>query len=205
MKAGLVEDLVGIDITDARDYPLVEKETLEPAATAPETLDKSVPAETQRFRAEKTEFPGSLRLGRRHGPDEPELPHIPEAEFSWRFSEAQNEMRMLIGRLVLAGEDELAGHLEMDDEGQSPGEIHQDQFAAAAQAADPTADQLLERRTRRVPEDWRKQQTDGSDLEAGEMWTEAADDRFDFRELGHQLIILDLPPRFLYYALLRNR
>jgi hypothetical protein len=98
IKTGFVEDLVSIDIADAREHPLVEKEPLEPAATALETLDKSVSAELQRFRTEKTELPGSLRPGRTHGPDEPELADITKAEFPWRFPEAQNEMCMLIGR-----------------------------------------------------------------------------------------------------------
>lgn len=198
MKLGFVKDFVGIDIADTREHPLVEEEILEPAAPAPEPLEENLPVQVQRFRTEKAKLPGPFRIRRPHNPDEPELADIPVAEFPRGTFETQNEMRVLVERGVPDAEDELAGHLEMDDESQSAGEIHQDHLAATAQAADPTTDELLERETARVPDNRRGQQKDAPDPEVAEKRTEAADDRFDFRELGHPLIILDLPFRFLY-------
>jgi hypothetical protein len=200
MKAGFVENLVGIDVADTREHPLVEEKAFEPAATAPESLEERRPVHLQRLRTKKTELSRALSVGCRHDPDEPELPDIPKTEFPRRPSEAHKEMRVLIGGSVSDTEDELAGHLEMDNQGQSAGEIQQDHLAAPAQAADPATDQRLERKKNGSSDDRRKQQADRADLESAEMWTEAADDRFDFRELGHWLIILDLPPRFLYDA-----
>ncbi len=198
MKPGFVKDFVGIDVADTREHPLVEEETLEPAAPAPEPLEKNRLVQLQRFRTEKAKLPGPLRIRRPHNPDEPELADIPVTEFPRAAFEAKDKMRMLVGRGIPEAEDKLPGHLEMDDESQSAGEIYQDHFASAAQAADPPAPELLEREIPRVPDDWREQQTDIPDLEAAEKRTEAAEDRFDFRELGHPFIILDLPCRFLY-------
>lgn len=198
MKAGCVEDFIGIDVANTCQYPLVQKQTFEPAATSVEPLEERFHAEPQWFRTEQAELPGALRFGRPNGPDESELADIPKAEFPRRPFEVQDEMRMPIERSSGTAEDELPGHLEMDDESHVAGEIQKDHFAAPAQSANPTAYQPFERKKPGISDDRRKNQMDRPNLEVAEMETEAADDRFDFRQLGHCLIILDLLRRFLY-------
>jgi hypothetical protein len=95
-------------------------------------------------------------------------------------------------------EEELPGHLEMDDQGEAAGKIQEDHFAAPAQPDNPPADKAVEEGGSPVPDDRPEGDPDRGDLEADEMPAEAANDRLHLGEFGHRPIILDLRRGLLY-------
>ncbi len=136
MDPGLEKDLVGIDIADSSDDPLIEEQRLDATAPSFEKLKEGSPVKLQRFGAEAAELGRSLCLSSLKEPEKPKFSNVPEAELLLGLFEKDDEMGVFVAGITFSAEKQLACHLEMEKESQSSARIEADQLAPAAQADD---------------------------------------------------------------------
>ena len=128
--------LVGVDVADARDEPLVDEQRLEPRPAAadprPERLEREPVVE--RLRADPVE----RVVVRDVQPDPPELAHVAEPQLG---AVVERERQPLVGvdRQRRRDDEQLPGHLEVDGEERAAREVDDDLLAAPADGLDPPA------------------------------------------------------------------
>jgi len=140
MDAGSEERLICVDVPNARDTPLIEKERLDPSrglADGLEGFEREVVAERLHAKAE----PG-FEIGRWQEKHLPELAHVAIREDT-AAGEVEPCMDMAIGlkRGPIPGPQELASHAEMDQQRLVPMQIEQEPLAAPPQRLDLSAGQ----------------------------------------------------------------
>ena len=147
MEPGRPQRLVGVDVADARDERLVEKERLEPprpaAQPAPEVAHRELAVE--RLRTERREDGAAADLGHQLAghrvasvePDLPELADVTEAQLATVGElEDQSDVRVL-GR-VGRDDEQLAGHLQMDGQRRVTRQVDDDLLGAPPDGLDPS-------------------------------------------------------------------
>ena len=189
MDAGVKQDLVGVDIADAGDDPLVEQAGLDASAPAGEGFPELGEPEGQGLGPEPAELRGRPGFGGRERHGEPELPDVAEAEFAAGIPESDGQVGVLVARSARFAEKQLAGHLEVEEEGQPPREVDDDHLTPAPDAENRPAPERPQARRSGTADDRRKKDPDLPDLPPGQPGPEAADDGLDFGELGHGPIL----------------
>ena len=185
VEPGKIEDLVGIDVSDSGNKPLIEEQTLQPPTAAPEALEEGRQVNLQRLRAEAAQLRGLFCFAGLNRKDEPELSDISKAQLLVPGPEGEGQMHVFVRRQSLWVEQELSGHLKMNDHRQPVREIQQDHLAPPAQADDLLAGEFLQQWPSAVSNDRPENDPDGFDLEADEMPAKAADDCLNLWKLRH--------------------
>jgi len=139
MDPGLEKDLVGVDIADSGDDPLIKEQRLDAAAPSVEKPDERRPVKLQRLRAEAAELGRPLRRPSLKEPEKPKFPNVPEAELPLGLFKKNSEMGVFVAGITFPAKQQLTRHLEMGKESQTSARIEADEFAPAAQAGDPLA------------------------------------------------------------------
>lgn len=126
---------------------------------------------------------------------EAELADVSEAELGPSVAEPDDEPGVLVRRLPAVREEELAGHLEMEDQGPSALDLDEGQLPATPRPEDPASREAGEA-ARWPPAQERLEQEIGPvDHPAAEAGPQAPDDRLDFGQLGHAAILSKLRGR----------
>ncbi len=191
MEPRPMEYLVCIDISDSGQRFLVEEQALQSPLLIPEDSGERLEIEPQGLRAELPDFPQAGERVRADAPHKAEFPDVPEAEFDRSAREAEDEMSVLVQRLAAREEEELPGHLEMDEEGQARSELHQDHFPAAAEAEDLLAAKLSPESGIRPPRRPGPGYPMGMDRKTCERPRQGAHHGFHFRKFWHPDILPD--------------
>ncbi len=131
---------------------------------------------------------GPLRLAL-EAEQEAELPDVAEPDFVPSVLEADDQPDVLVPRRALPGEQELTGHLEMEDERPGALALDEEHLAATPDAEDAAAAQGLERPPPAGPEERTIEELDRGDGPALDARLERTGDRFDFGQLGHARIL----------------
>ena len=188
---GLEERLVGVDIADAGDPRLVEEEALD---AAPAPLQDGPELGQVNFKRLGAQAGQLAARGRRIALDaeqEAELADVAEAELVAAVAEADDEPRVFVSRRPLPREQELAGHLEVEDERPPALDLDEEHLAAPADSDDAAAAQRLEPLPPASPEQGREEEVDPRDGPALEARRERTGDRLDFGEFRHGAILAE--------------
>jgi len=189
MNPGLEKDLIGVDIADSGEDPLIEEERLDTTAPSVEKLEEGSPVKLQGLRAKAAELGRPLRRSSLEEPEKPKFSHVPEAELSLGLFKINNEMGVFVAGITFPTEQQLTRHLEMEKETQASARIEADELAPAAQADDPLAFQPTEDSLVPVPKKLRPPQLCPRDRQSDETRLETADDCFNLGKLRHWTIL----------------
>src|SRR5512136_267480 len=200
MEASLEERLVGVDVADAGDKGLIEEQRLDPSPAAGEDRAESLGPDLERLGAEAGQLAaGALRLAL-EAEQEAELADVAETDLVAPVLEADHQPDVLVARRAFGREQELAGHLQVEDERPRALALDEEHLAPAPDAQNAAAAQGLERLPAARPEERPVEQIDPGDGPALDAGLERAGDGLDFGQLGHAAILpnpgLDLAYRF---------
>ena len=145
VEPGLEENLISIDVPDAGDHSLIEEKALQPAAAAPEPVEKGGKVEHQRLGPEVADFRRPVQAAGPHSQDETELADIVKAQLLILGPEGDGQVHVLIQGQRPRANQQLSGHLEVDDHGATPGKIQQDQLPPPPHPCDALTSEPLER------------------------------------------------------------
>jgi len=198
VDAGAIQDLVGVDVADARDGGLVEQDRLDGGAGMPgERLPQRGGREVivERVRAEPGQErvgPARVRAGRADPAEPPRVVVIqaerrlepedgPGGRVRHRPQHARGGMAARERGGAIGGQDELAGHFRVDEQAAGiPTSLaglaeEQDQdLAAACHPADLVIHYVLLDRVARSVEDLAVQDLERRDAHAGDVRGQAA-------------------------------
>jgi hypothetical protein len=198
VDARVEERLVGVDVAHTGDAGLVEEQALDPAATGPEDVPELGRSDLEGLGAEAGQLAaGALRLAL-ETEQEAELADVAEADLVPPVLEADDQPDVLVARRPLGREQELPGHLQMENERPGALALDEEHLAPAPDAEDAAAAQGLERFPAARPEERTVQELDPGDRPAVEARLERPRDGLDLRQFGHAAILANpLRPRLI--------
>jgi len=101
---------------------------------------------------------------------------------------------MLVARPGRGGKEELAGHLEVEDERATAFELDEEHLPSTAGAENPAAHQRIKPLPSAPPKQGLVEEIDPGDEASPDPGSERPGDRFDFGEFGHGGMLLDFTP-----------
>src|SRR5262249_15858719 len=170
---------------EAGDEARVQQQRLEAARRLPQPGAPRAGGEVERLRPqarrveERVERPG-VREQRRTA----EAADVAEAQLT-AVVQAEDQVRVLLDGIAGLEHTELAGHAEVDDEATVAAQLQRDPLAAAADGPDGAADQYLAPGPLPRLAERPLARPDRGETTAGQVRTQVADDRLDFRQLRH--------------------
>jgi len=185
MDPGVEEHLIGVNIADPGDPGLIEEEALDAASSHFKDIREVGESDFERFGAQARELAAGAFGRAVEAEEETELPDVAEAELVPAVLELYGQAHMLVARLRLGGEQELAGHLEVEDERPAAFDLDEEHLAPASNAEDPAADQAAQAARPAAAEQRPINKIDPGDDTADQGRGERPGDRLDFREFGH--------------------
>ena len=184
---------VGVDVADPGDRLLVEEQGLHGAAPRFHEARERGEAGLERLGAEGFDL-GSGR-GRPRAAHEPEFPDIVEMKLDPPARKGDYEAGMLGRSAPRPGKQELSGHLQMENEGPAAFAADERELAAAPEGRDSLPFEFPEGAYGGPPQEGREEDPDAPDFRPDEAWLEGPDDRFDFGQFGHGVIVQEGPAK----------
>ena len=185
VEPGGVKDLVGIDVPDPRQEPLVEKQALQPAPPALEAGEERNPADLERLRAKRGDLRARGGVGVPVIAEKAELADVPEPQLEGKIPELDEQMRVPVPGRSRIGPQELPRHLQMEKEEAAPLAGKDEELSPPADSEDPDPRKFIQDGGRPGPQQLGQEQADVFYNAAGGLPMESGGDRFDFGQLGH--------------------
>ena len=191
---GPPQGLADVDVAEARDDALVEEDRLHRREAAGHAGGEGGGGEgvAEGLGAEAGEQRVGVEHGRRHEVDQAEAAGVVEGE-AGAVVEVEDDVVVLFGRRVRvvedadrgAGDEDAAGHAEVDDQRLAAVEVGEEILGAAAQRGDPGAGEAGGEPRRERAAEVGAADVGVDDDAAGQDGLEAAADGLDLGKLGH--------------------
>ena len=183
MDSGPEKAFIDINITQAADKALIQQQGLNGPFFLLQALIKIPGGQVKGIRGQIGQGGPFLPGGQEA--QESELPHIPITQLQVPGLQMENEMGMFVRRPAFRDQQQLPGHFEVNEQRGSISQTDQDELAFSFNFFYDGARKLFSEAWQRRPQQRSGPDPDRSNLPSDQLFPEAADYGFYFRQFGH--------------------
>ena len=183
MDPGPEKAFIDINIAQAADEALIQQQGLNGPFFLLQALIKLPGGQFKGIRGQFGQWGPFLPGGQEA--QESEFPHIPITQLQVPGLQIENEVGMLVRRPVFRDQQQLPGHFEMNDQSGAIFQADQDELAFSFYFFYDGARKLFSEAWQGRPQQLGGPDLDRSNLPSDELFPEAADYGFYFRQFRH--------------------